>query len=88
MSLSSPVSLLPRQINRRFYRIDVNPVQCVIVGVNNTGEKRIAGVADSGNKHKNANIVKIRNDPNGILKGPGKIDSWKPDVENLVSDSL
>jgi hypothetical protein len=32
---------------------------------------------------------KIRNDPNGILRGPGDTDlRKKPEVENLVSDSL
>jgi hypothetical protein len=32
---------------------------------------------------------KIRNGPNGILRGPGDTDLWKKsDVENLVSDSL
>ncbi len=32
---------------------------------------------------------KIRNDPNEILRGPGDTDLWKkPEVENLVSDSL
>ncbi len=31
----------------------------------------------------------IRNDPNGILRGPGDTDlRKKPEVENLVSDSL
>ncbi len=30
-----------------------------------------------------------RNDPNGILRGPGDTDSWKKtEVENFVSDSL
>ncbi len=32
---------------------------------------------------------KIRNDPNGILRGLGETDSWKkPEVENLVTLSL
>ncbi len=32
---------------------------------------------------------KIRNNPNGILGGQGETDLWKkPEVENLVSDSL
>ncbi len=32
---------------------------------------------------------KIRNGPNGILRGSGDTDLWKKsDVENLVSDSL
>jgi hypothetical protein len=34
-------------------------------------------------------FVKIRNDPNGILRGLGETDSWKkPEVENLVTLSL
>jgi hypothetical protein len=32
---------------------------------------------------------KIRNGPNGTLRGPGDTDLWKkPEVEILVSDSL
>ncbi len=32
---------------------------------------------------------KIRNDPNGILRGLGETDPWKkPEVENLVTLSL
>ncbi len=32
---------------------------------------------------------KIRNNPNGILRGLGETDSWKkPDVKNLVTLSL
>ncbi len=32
---------------------------------------------------------KIRNDPNGTLRGLGETDSWKkPEVENLVKLSL
>ncbi len=32
---------------------------------------------------------KIRNDPNGILRGLGETDSWKkPEMENLVTLSL
>ncbi len=32
---------------------------------------------------------KIRNDPNGIVRGLGETDSWKkPEVENLVTLSL
>ena len=32
---------------------------------------------------------KIRNGPNGILRGPGDTDLWKKlEVEKLVSDSL
>ncbi len=32
---------------------------------------------------------KIRNGPNGILRGLGETDSWKnPEVENLVTLSL
>ncbi len=32
---------------------------------------------------------KIRNGPNGILRGSGETDSWKkPEVENLVTLSL
>jgi hypothetical protein len=34
-------------------------------------------------------LDKIRNDPNGILRGPGDTDlRKKPEVENLVSDFL
>jgi hypothetical protein len=52
-----------------------------------------AGVVDIADKHSFANISanfrKIRNGPNGILRGPGDIDlGKKSDVENLVSDSL
>ncbi len=32
---------------------------------------------------------KIRNDPNGILRGLGETDSWKkPEVKNLMKLSL
>ncbi len=48
-----------------------------------TGEQLIAGVVATGN------FQKIRNGPNGILRGPGDTDFIKKhDVENLVSDSL
>ncbi len=52
-----------------------------------------AGVVDTADKYSfaiiSANFRKIRNDPNGILRGPGDTDLWKkPEVENLVSDSL
>ncbi len=34
-------------------------------------------------------VEKIRNDPNGILRGLGETDSWKkPEVKNLVTLSL
>jgi hypothetical protein len=47
----------------------------IFVGVNNTGEKLIVSVADSGDKHKLANIIQIRNDPYEMLKGPEETDS-------------
>ncbi len=81
-----------------------NPWQELIDGVTNTGDKfvagvvdtaeqLIAGVVDTGDKYSFANISanfqKIQNGPNWILGGPGDTDLWKkPEVENLVSDSL
>ncbi len=62
-------------------------------GVVDTSEQFIASVFDTGDKYSFANISanfeKIHNGPNGILGGLGDTDSWKkPEVENLVSDSL
>ncbi len=53
----------------------------------------IAGVVDTADKHRFANITanfrKILNGPNGTLRGPGDTDLWnKPEAQNLVSDSL
>ncbi len=52
----------------------------------------MAGVNDTRKKHKVANLpqifVKIRNGPNGILRGLGKLNHGKkPEYENLVSDT-
>ncbi len=84
--------------------ITENLWQGLIIGVNDTGDKfiagdvdtgeqLIAGVVDTGDKHSfdniSANFRKIWNDPTGILMGLGDTDSWKkPEVWNLVSDSL
>ncbi len=60
-----------------------------------------AGVVDTADKHSIAIIsskfLKIRNDPNGILRGPGDTDLWKnpkskiscqtPKRETLVSQN-
>ncbi len=84
--------------------ITANPWQRLFTGVNDTGnkffagvvdtaEQFITGVVDTGDKQYFANISvnfwKIQNGSNGILGGLGDTDSWKkPEVENLVSDSL
>ncbi len=71
-----------------------------MAGVNDTSDKFFADVvdtaeqfSDTGDKYSFANISanfwKIQNVLNGILRGLGDTDSWKkPEVENLVSDSL
>ncbi len=53
----------------------------------------IAGVVDNADKHSFVItpriFEKIWNNPNGIFRGPRDTDLWKkPEVENLVSDSL
>ncbi len=70
--------------------IKENPWQRVIAGVKETAykfvsgvidttEQFIAGVVDTADKHSfaiiSANFWKSRNDPNGILRGPGDTDS-------------
>ncbi len=65
-------------------------------GVNDTGENfslfSPVSLTPLINIHSRISLrifEKIRNDPNGILRGPGDTDLWKkPEVENLVSDSL
>ncbi len=66
-----------------------NPWQRLIAGVNDTADKSvsgvidaaeqfIAGVVDTVDKHSFAIIsanFRSRNDPNGILRGPGYTDS-------------
>ncbi len=50
-----------------------------IAGVIDTAERFIAGVVDTADKHSFAIISAIfeksRNDPNGLLRGPGDTDS-------------
>ncbi len=57
----------------------MNPGQGVIAGVTYTGKQLIAGVVDSGNKHKIANIsanfCKNLNQPEWDTQGPGGTDS-------------
>ena len=83
--ICSPVSTTPA--------ITENPWQRLIAGVVNTAEQFITGDVDTGDK-LNSRISprifeKIPNGSNGILGGLGDTDSWKkPEVENLVSDSL
>ncbi len=53
----------------------------------------IAGVVDTAEQHPfaiiSANFRKNQNDPKGILRAKGDTDlRKKPEVENLVSDSL
>ncbi len=80
--------------------IKENQWQRLIAGVNDTADKFVSGVVDTAEQFI-AGVVDIhsrlsrrifeksRNDPNGILRGPGYTDSWKKtEVENLVSDSL
>ena len=82
--------------------ITENPWQRLIAGVNDNGknffagvvdtaEQFITGVVDTSDKHSFAteNFQKNSKWPNGILGGPGDNDLWKkPEVKNLVSDSL
>jgi hypothetical protein len=56
-----------------------NRLKSGIAGVGYTFEQLIAGVVDTGNKHKvvniSANFVKIHNSPKGIFRGPRETDS-------------
>ncbi len=64
----------------------ISPWQGLIVGVLDTTEQFIDGVV---RKYLREFSQKIQNGPNRILGGLGETDSWKkPEVENLVSDSL
>ncbi len=80
----SPVSTTPA--------ITENPWQ-IKAGVIDTLEQFIASVIYTVEKHSfdiiSEKVWRIRNGPNGILGGPGDTDSWnKPEVKNIVSDSL
>jgi hypothetical protein len=46
-----------------------------IAGVVGTGEQLIAGVVDTGNKHKRCEYLHKYKWPNGILRGLGETDS-------------
>jgi hypothetical protein len=55
-------------------------------GVVDTGGKFATGVVDTGGQPWAANISpkKIRNGPNGILRGLGETDSWKkPEAQKI-----
>ncbi len=88
----SPVTMTPV--------ITENPWQGLNAGVTETGDKFLAGVVDTAEQFiAGVNDIyswispqifeKIQKGPNGILGGLGDTDSWKkPEVKNLVSDSL
>ncbi len=78
----SPVLLSPA-INYRRYQRHWRSLKS-----RDTGEELIAGVVDTADKHSfvniSANVRKIRNGPNGILRTP----ETKLEAKNLVPDSL
>ncbi len=62
----------------------VDPIGKFATGVNATYGNDTGGAPWAANI--SANLEKIRNGPNGILRGLGETDSWKkPEIENLVT---
>ncbi len=50
--------------------MNANPGQSVVTCFNDTGGKYIAGVSDTGDKHKLRIFVKFSFGPDRILRGP------------------
>jgi hypothetical protein len=69
-----------------------NMWQGLITGVVDTGEQPIAGVVDTGDKHSFTNITtNLQKNQNVPMENSGAQENWfmkKPEVKNLLSDSL
>jgi hypothetical protein len=95
---------IPIRPFRNFSKIGGDsPKSRCTTGINDTGDtgvKTATGINDTGGKSTTPMVLpelrisprifeKIRNGPNGILRGLGENDSCKkPEVENLVALSL